>query len=470
MVHENVAFSAKEDICTNSDDEDDNGSNSIAKKYSYWPIGLLFGLYYVVFTLVIPALPALTLQLENDDSSTAAYLYGLATFVRYIVEFFCAPILGNLTDIYGRKLFLCISFAICAVEFALLAMFPSIAMVFASRAMSGAFDSGLPTSYTIITDIATFNKDSITTAYGLVSAISGLGYIIGPLLGGILCGINLSLCFYTAAGLSICGLILSVVLLPESLSLNSDGVSTRISSVEKETEKWNPIPALMLHFQNTELRRLTFPLALSSLNLGLGAIWYIYMAHRYNANATEIGVYMSFFGAVSAVILGVFIKYLIPNIWSEQTACVYGFYLLAVQYVAYGVSPWQIGLYVAVLLFTVGMVSDPALKALIVQSSLRQNPNSKENCQGNLQGVLMSIRTLANAFGSLIFSSIYGYSVSVNPELPFLAFVLGGLLYAISGAYLHFLFRSEKSISSKDQLVYTQVDMEESLLQNNHDN
>jgi len=475
MIAEQIVFISNHEtddstiLTTNSDQANDILlDHTPVIKHSYLPIGLLYGFYYIIFTLVIPALPALTLKLENDEASTAAYLYGLANFVRYIVEFFCAPVLGNLTDIYGRRIMLCISFAVCGIEFALLAICPSIAMIFISRAMSGAFDSALPTSYTIVTDIAFYNHDNVTTKYGLLGAVSGLGYIVGPLLGGILCEINLSLCFFVASGLSVLGLILTLLILPETLVLSSKPGLENESELTK-LRPWNPFPALRLHFQSKELRQLTIPLAISSLNLGIGAIWYIYMAYRYNATSTEIGIYMSFFGVVSAIIQGILIKYLIPKVWCEQTACVFGFYLLAVQYCAYGLSPWQIGLYVAVLLFTIGMVSDPALKALIVQASLRKQVVDGEarttnyHYQGNLQGVLCSIRTLGNAFGALIFASIYGYSISMHPSLPFVAFVIGGLLYAICGAYLQYLFRSHNT-NTDDVKNYTEVDIDERLL------
>ena len=437
--------------------ESDGWKTIEREKKSYFSIAFLYIFYNIAFTMTIPALPALMLRLNNDNSSRSSYFYGLAVFVRYIIEFFFAPMLGSMEDLYGRKIMLFLSFVICAMEFIFLSFFPSIAMIFITRAMAGSLDSALPTSYTIVTDLAVYNGDNVTRKFGLLGAMSGIGYILGPIVGGYLVSISIELCFLVAAGCTVAGAVFTLILLEETVHLNVEDFPTTLNNIKEENEPgvkkremgkcnrcvrfqdFNPIPALILHFSNHDLRELTVPLATSSLTLGIGFIWYIFMDFEFHSTSTSIGYYLAFYGVINAFIQGVLIKRLIPKYISEMQASVYGLIFLGIQVVGYGLSWEEWMLYVMVFLFTIGNISDPALKALIVKESLRQ-PNGAMY-QGNLQGVLCSIRTLGSAFGSLIFSSMFAYCVEQHPALPYVPFLFAGFLYFISALYLTLVFR-----------------------------
>lgn len=524
--------------------DDDNGDlkealTSEGKKRSYLPVILAYTFYAITYTIVIPALPGLTLKLCNDNSTHSSYIYGMANFARYISEFFAAPLLGTGTDIIGRKPMLLGSFIICGVEYALLAFFPSIPMLFATRIMAGLFDCSNPTVYTIITDLAFYNGDNVTTKFGLITALLGIGFVVGPLLGGVLCDISISLCFLIATVITGVGAVVTLFFLDETLPLVtmdrrrtasmfvsvapssasseameasppllvSDtmdttpppttatipahrppstfsstfaGPSTTLSLPRNDTTisaltshsahsnahderlpssssqvlepaprtvkrfqdvtmtELNPIPALITHMKNPIMRDLTIPLFVSSLNVGTGSIWVIYQVHKYHSSSTEVGIYMAFYGVVSAFILGVLIKRMIPAYWNEEQASVYGLLLQAMQYLGYGLVPTYWSLFVVVAVFTVGMVYDPALKALIVKESLLLPDGA--TVQGNLQGVLCSIRTLATAFGSLLFAALFAESLKMHPEASYLSFVLASFLYFISAVYLVGIF------------------------------
>lgn len=478
------------------------------KKKSYWPVIIVYTFYTIIYTIVIPALPGLALKLSNGSSSASSYVYGMANFARYISEFFAAPVLGAGVDIVGRKPMMLLSFIICGLEYALLAFFPSIPMLFVTRVMAGLFDSSNPTVYTIVTDLAMHNGDSVTTKFGLISALLGIGFVVGPLLGGVLCEYSISACFFIAMVIAAAGALATIFFLEETLPLailganggspvpdsmiisvaadpeddgneepsgtfrphnpltrNNTHISAlsshsanstrqhsrtissglRRASVDRHIKQLkdvtfsdlNPIPALILHFQNKVMRDLTIPLLVSSLTVGSGSIWYIYMDYAYNSTSTEVGIYLAVYGVVSAFILGYLIKLIVPSIWNEQQASIYGFCLLAVQYLGYGFSPYYWTLFFFVTFCTVGMISDPALKALIVKESLR-NPDGLA-LQGNLQGVLCSIRTLATAFGSLIFGSMFAESVKLHPAMPYLTFIACAFLFLFSAAYLCFV-------------------------------
>jgi DHA1 family tetracycline resistance protein-like MFS transporter len=469
----------------------EDGDLPPVEKRSYFSIGFLYIFYNIAFTMTIPALPALMLHLTNDDSSRSSYLYGLSAFVRYIIEFFCAPMLGSMEDLYGRKIMLFLSFVICSMEFILLSFFPSIPMIFLTRAMAGSLDSALPTCYTIVTDIAVYNRDNVTRKFGMLGAMSGVGYILGPVVGGYLCSISIQLCFLIATGCTVAGSLLTLCMFEETVHLNAnnnkknknekkdkyeqDAEETE-NEIEREKESnskcrcvrfadFNPIPALVIHFSNPELRELTVPVAISSLTLGISFIWYIFMDYRFHASSTEIGYYLAFYGLVNVIVQGFCIKRLIPKYVSEMQAAVYGSVLQGIQVVCYGLSWEQWMLYVFAFLLSIGNISDPALKALIVKESLRQ-PNGALY-QGNLQGVLCSLRTLGSAFGGLLFSSLFAFCVDQHPAMPYVPFLFSGCLYITSAIYLNNVFRksnkwSYASSEGEDTVIlFSQVSQED---------
>lgn len=401
----------------------------------YWPLCFVYAFYSIIYTLVIPALPAVALRLTHDDSSKSSYIYGIANFTRYITEFFAAPFLGTCTDVVGRKPMLCLSFFICAAEFALLAMAPSIPTLILSRMMSGMLDSGIPTAYTMFTDLALYNHDNITTKFGLASAIMGIGFIMGPLAGGVLVDISIETCFFVAAILSIVGLIGTFLFLEETVDLVAKYKHHIARSFrDVQWRELNPIPPLFLHFSNNSMRDLLIPLAFENFPAGTGSIWYIYMDYQFHASSTDVGIFLSFFGILSALVQAFAVHRIIPGVVNELQASIYGGYLSAIQCGAFGFMPVYWSIFVLYIVTCLGMLNDPALKGLIVKESLK-HPDGVQ-LQGNLQGVMCSIRTLMLAFGSLTFASLFAVSVDVNPPMPYLSFLVAGFAFLLSSMYL----------------------------------
>jgi len=169
-----------------------SNSNPISnrEKKSYFWICTIFMIYILSFSLVLPAIPGLILQLVHGDNVLSSYYYGISTFMRYIIEFITAPVLGSVADSHGRRPVFFTSLCICALEFFLLALFPSVPMIFIARGLSGLGDVGASTTYTVITDIATYNNDVVAQKYGLMGAMFGLAFIIGPFAGGLLSSVS----------------------------------------------------------------------------------------------------------------------------------------------------------------------------------------------------------------------------------------------------------------------------------------
>ena len=158
----------------------------------------IFWLYAIAFTLVIPAFPSLLLEVTQGKSNQASAYYGAASWIRYMLEFFSSPFLGNLSDSVGRKRILVLSLTVMSTELLLLAMFPSIFTIFMVSIISGLGNASMAMGYAIVTDIANFYKEPVTNNFGYFSAIFGLGFVLGPICGSLLISINLKLCFFVA--------------------------------------------------------------------------------------------------------------------------------------------------------------------------------------------------------------------------------------------------------------------------------
>lgn len=240
---------------------------------------LCFWLYAISYTLVIPAFPALLLEITGGKSSASSTYYGLASCIRYILEFFSSPFLGNLSDSIGRKRILMISLLTMCVEFFLLAAFPYIWTVFVVSIISGLGNAATSMGYAIVTDIAHSASKPVTNNFGYFAAIFGLGFIVGPVCGSLLIAVNIRLCFLIAGSICCCSLGVTFFFLDETCKY----VKTYISA------KSSPIYSLRVFFSNKRLVLLSVPYMLSNLCTGIYFIWVLYMTYRFHANILQIG-------------------------------------------------------------------------------------------------------------------------------------------------------------------------------------
>eukprot|EP01039_Chlorochromonas_danica_P001690 gene1688-1844_t len=407
---------------------------------SYLPICFLYVLHGLAFTILIPALPLLTLRVSGGDAAKSSLIYGFASFLRYVLEFFSAPALGTVADVKGRKVVLLGSFFISAVEFFLLAAFPSISMVFVTRALSGLGDAGVATSYSIVTDLAIYNGDVISQQYSLLAAMTGIAYIIGPFIGGALCEINIQLCFVVAAIVASLGGLACWYGLEESVHYRSYGLGPNAATKETSTESsLNPFVGLRIHMSNPRLRQYVFPLFLCTMNAGMSFLWYLYLHARFNATPSEIGAFLSFHGLVNAFVLGFLVQHIIPTYLTERDATVIFVLLAAVDMMLNAWAREEYELYIITLCFGMGAAYLPAFKSVIVNDSLEHKSGTAH--LANLQGFISSIRTMGTALGALLYSSLFSLGMHLKPIIfPQLAFLVASAVYLIAWFYLRIVF------------------------------
>jgi len=528
----------------------DTNDTALQKK-SYTSLMLFYLLYNLQYAIVIPAVPALVLELMHDDTSESAYMLGMISFVRYIVEFFFSPICGQLSDIKGRKTMLMVAFAACFLEYTLCMIFPKIGTIFAAKVISGMFDSGIATGITMASDVAFYNEDEVAVAYGLMGSMMGVAFVLGPLSGGILCGVSVQLCYLVGAALALFCLIFGHFFLEETLDLNHHDIhfstcpEAFCDAVELDVEtatntavnaaptagqlghnykqtvageydfeyhlpptpkipgaafspqqldspvgpnpnnsapnpkpsvedlppldananemlqrlnlkrrttvnfaEANPVPALMLHFSNKRLRQLSIAMFCTGIASSNLSIFYMYMFDTFSSSSAEVGAFISFFALVAVGVQGFAVRRLIPAVWSESRAIMWGLVFSGLQSIAFAFVTQLWMMFVVAIVFALHTINDPALKALIVNQSRlfehsvnissRSVSSTGMTHQGNLQGVLGSLRTLSTGLGSLVFSSLYGFGVKQRET--WLSWVVGAACYGLVFAYLYDIF------------------------------
>jgi DHA1 family tetracycline resistance protein-like MFS transporter len=384
------------------------GAPTKEKSLSYLPIHLVFFLYSLAFTMIFPALPNLLLSLTSHDSQHASRLYGYAIALKFLFEFYSAPLLGCLSDCLGRRPILFLSLLTIGVELFLLATHPSASILFITRIMAGLGDATVTVTYAIVSDIATVNDDFVTKEFGYIGAVFGFGVVIGPLLGSYLSTRSLSLCFLVGSIIIAIAFAVALCFVIETRPVHLSKVnselkegnyigyqsqepvdpfsSTALASRKANEQKLklygiNPFVPLVRFFSNSELRVLSYPFILSHMSSGIHYVWVIYLRERFDATYMDVGLFMTVSGVAIALTQGFLIKSIIPNILSEENATAVCLLLTSIQLFCFGLCPSLMSFYLTAIIFAPASIYGPALKALLSNAG-------GTSYQGELQGAL----------------------------------------------------------------------------------
>ena len=331
-----------------------SGSKTVLKKISYVPILIVFFMYSIAFSMTFPALPKLLLTFTHDDSTMASDYFGAVTTLKFLLEFFSGPFLGSLSDRIGRRPILLFSLFALVIEMFLLALLPSIAIIFLSRAMSGMFDATVAIVYAAVSDIAFANDDFVTKNFGSISAIFSLSVVIGPLLGVYLCRTSISLCFMVAGGILIFSLLFCYCFVaetrphkPTTKPQNTMSIDIFSAVDKKQDDKIdsedisfcpNPFAPFKSFFCNSELRVLSYPFILAHLSSGIHYVWMLYLKERFSASFMDVGLFLAITGASVMIAQGLLIKNVVPDLFSEETTATICMCFTSIQLLCFGNS------------------------------------------------------------------------------------------------------------------------------------
>ena len=367
--------------------------------------------------LIIPVMPQLIAGLKHITVNEASREGGLLLFVYAFMQFICAPILGNLSDQFGRRPVLLFSLFGFGVDYIFLGFAPTFGWLFVGRTISGITGASFTTASAYIADIST--AETRTKNFGLVGAAFGVGFIIGPAIGGLLTGWGIRAPFYAAAFLTLLNWLYGYFVLPESLS--------KEHRRKFDWKQANPLGSLRNLKKYPAVAGLIF--ALTLVYLGSHAVqsnWSYYTAYRFLWTPKTIGISLAVVGALVATVQGGLIRVITPRLGNERSIYI-GLLLYAIGMFLFAMASQSWMMFVFLIPYCLGGIAGPALQAII---SAHVPPNT----QGELQGSLTSLMSLTSIIGPLLMTNLFAYFTSLQApaHFPGAPFVLGGLLMLAS--------------------------------------
>ncbi|HEY4302661.1 MAG TPA: TCR/Tet family MFS transporter [Candidatus Didemnitutus sp.] len=367
----------------------------------------------VGFGLLIPVLPNLIVQFRGGSVSEGSGIYGWMVSVYAAMQFVASPILGSLSDRFGRRPIILIATAGSAIDYMIMANAPSLSWFFVARIISGGTAGILSTANAYIADVTPPEKRA--QSFGLLGAAFGLGFVIGPAVGGFLGKFDLHLPFLVAAGCSGANWLYGFFVLPESLKPE-----------HRRPFSWaraNPIGALMA------LRRLPAVLGLAwsyflmaVAQTMLQSTWALYTGYRYRWNTEQVGFLLMYVGIVTGAAQATLVKRIVPRL-GETRSVIVGLVIMAIAQVGYGLASQGWMIYAMVLIGALAGVSGPAMQSYVTR-------HVPANEQGSVQGVYAGLASLAGVPGPIMASHAFGWGIAPErtTQIPGLAFFGAGLV------------------------------------------
>ena len=364
--------------------------------------------------IIIPVLPALVMELSGVGLSEASKYGGWLLFAYAFFQFICSPIVGGLSDQYGRKPVLLGSLFGFFLDYLFMAMAPTLAWLFVGRVVAGIFGASFTTGSAYIADVSTPEKRAQN--FGLVGAAFGLGFIIGPVIGGLLGQYGPRVPFYFAAGLTLLNALYGIFILPESLPKEKRR-KFRLSRANpvgslKEFRKYPIIVGLIFAF---------FFIYLASH--AVQSTWPYFTMYRFNWDEAMVGYSLGVVGVLSALVQGVLIRWVIPRI-GQQNAIYLGLSLYTLGLVLFALATEGWMMFAILVPYCLGGICGPALQGLM-------STEVEDNQQGELQGALTSMMSITSILGPPLMTGIFaGFTNDNNswPHIPGAPMFLGAIL------------------------------------------
>lgn len=368
--------------------------------------------------VIIPVVPKLIEGLTGEGISEASRYGGWLLFSFAITQFLFSPIMGGLSDRFGRRPVLLLSLFGLGIDYVFHAFAPTLAWLFVGRVIAGFFGASFTTATAYIADISTPEKRSQN--FGLIGAAFGLGFIIGPVIGG-LAGAHFGARapFFVAAALSFANVLYGLIVLPESLAPE-----------QRRPFNWkraNPVGSLLQLRKYPVVSGLVVSLVLIYVAAhAVQSNWSYYTMYKFNWNEAMVGYSLGVVGVLIAGVQGGLIRVVIPKL-GEQRSIYVGLALYAVGLLFFGMATSTWVMFVCLLPYCLGGICGPALQGII---SSQVAPNE----QGELQGALTSLMSVTSIIGPVLMNGLFAYFTSDQAPvyLPGASFFLASILTVIS--------------------------------------
>src|SRR6266481_174240 len=350
---------------------------------------------FLAFGIIAPVLPDLIRQFEGGDFARASSVTGYFGFAWATMQFVFSPLLGAWSDRFGRRPVILISCFGLSIDYIFMAVAPTLRWLFVGRLISGITTSNVATAFAYVTDVT--KPGERAKPFGLISAAYGLGFVIGPAVGGWLGNRNLRFPFWAAAALSLANALYGYFVLPESLPPERRAKSA-----------WHmahPLGALTLLRSHAELAGLSLVVTLYFLaHNSLPSMWAYYTEYRYAWSRRDVGNSLALVGVCAAVVSGVLVGPFVKR-FGERRSLLAGLLFGTIGFAGFGLGSRGWMMLAVIPFIALWGIAAPAVQSLM---SRHVDPSS----QGKLQGAINSLRAITGMAGPILFTQIFAIAIS----------------------------------------------------------
>jgi DHA1 family tetracycline resistance protein-like MFS transporter len=411
------------------------GDERLSSERPRWALAFIFVTVLIdmlAFGMIIPVLPGLVTEYAGGSAAHGAEIFGLFSTAWALMQFFFSPVQGALSDHFGRRPVILISCAGLGLDFILMALAPSLGWLFVGRVISGITAASFSTSSAYIADITP--PEQRAASYGLLGAAFGVGFVMGPALGGLLGAISPRLPFWAAAVMALANVGWGLFVLPESLPKER-----RVAFAWRNA---NPLGALKLLRSHRMLAGLAISFFLMNLaHVVLPSTAVLYMQYRYHWDTAAVGTMLAGVGICSLIVQGGLVKPAV-KLLHERGALLAGLAFGCLGFAAYGWAQTGALFWIGVPIMSLWGIATASLQTIMTRCV-------SDTEQGRLQGSLASLTGLASLIGPTVFTLTFAASISpaTTWHVPGAPFYLAAALLLVSMWLAHRALRPGSSVA-----------------------
>lgn len=380
--------------------------------------------------IIIPVFPKLIEKLIHGDISQASRISGLLLVAYAVMQFLFSPLVGNLSDKYGRRPVLLLSLLGFGIDYLFLAFAPTLGWLFVGRIIAGITGASFTTASAYIADVSTPEKRSQN--FGMIGVAFGLGFIIGPVIGGILGKLDTHYPFYAAAALALLNTIYGYFILPESLA--------KEHRRPLDWKRCNPLGSLVQLKKYPSVIGLAVCLfVVYFAGHAVQSVWTFYTMQKFSWDEDLVGYSLGFIGLMIALVQGGLIRIAIPKLGQQRSIWI-GLMLYSVGMLLFGLANHSWMMFAYMIPYALGGIAGPALQGVMTNEV-------PANEQGELQGGLTSLMSLSSIFGPWFMTYLFYYFTSPKAPiyLPGAPYFVAAVLMLISALLAINSFKKAKA-------------------------
>ncbi len=368
--------------------------------------------------LIIPVLPDVIRRFIENPRQVSEY-FGYFIAIYAVMQFIASPILGSLSDQFGRRPILLGSLLGASVDYMFMAFAPTLPLLFIGRVISGLTGASMTVANSYIADISDDSNRSAN--FGMIGAAFGIGFILGPILGGLLGHFGAQVPFLGAAFLNILNFLFGIFILPESLKLENRRIL--------QLRRLNPFTTIAKTLSMPGMIFFVFTYALLLLAGNVHpSVWTLYTETKFGWNSIQVGVSLSFVGLIYGISQSVLTKTLVP-LWGESKSLKIGIAFNGVGFFLYALATQGWMMYLVMLASALQGLSLPCLQSIMTKKVAA-------NVQGELQGGLVAVSSVTAILAPLIFTKSFNWGVDLGSPIFLGAPYLVASMVSLSAFYI----------------------------------